>query len=56
MLWFTERDADKIGEVTTAGKFKEFDVPTAQAQPSGLTIGPDGAIWFSEVAGNKIDA
>ena len=39
---------------TIAGIFDEYTVPTANAQPYGITTGPDGALWFSESAGNKI--
>jgi virginiamycin B lyase len=33
---------------------KKFPVPTAKSLPSGITVGDDGNIWFSETAGNKI--
>jgi streptogramin lyase len=33
---------------------KKFTVPTAKSLPSGITVGGDGNIWFSETAGNKI--
>ena len=33
---------------------KRFTVPTAKSLPSGITVGADGNIWFSETAGNKI--
>ena len=33
----------------------EYPTPTtATSQPSGITLGPDGALWFTETAGNKI--
>jgi len=32
----------------------EFLVPTAGAFPQGIAAGPDGAIWFTETAANKI--
>ena len=32
----------------------EFPVPTAVSQPAEITVGPDGAIWFTEEGGNKI--
>ncbi len=32
----------------------EFTVPTASSQPFSLAVGSDGAIWFTEVNGNKI--
>ncbi len=28
--------------------------PTSDSQPLGITAGPDGALWFTEVRGNKI--
>jgi virginiamycin B lyase len=32
----------------------EFVVPTASSQPFEIVTGPDGALWFTELAGNKI--
>jgi streptogramin lyase len=32
----------------------EFPLPTANAGPAGITLGPDGALWFVEYSGNKI--
>ena len=42
-----------------SGAFTSFPVPTPKAfsgnvQPTGITVGPDGNIWFTENAGNKI--
>jgi virginiamycin B lyase len=34
--------------------FTEYTIPTAGSAPSGITAGPDGALWFTESAGNKI--
>ena len=55
-LWFTEPNVlgpIKIGRVTTGGVFSEFTLPANTAPPSGqangltgITAGPDGAIWF----------
>ncbi len=53
-LWFTERDANKIGRITTAGAITEFAIPTAGSSPMGITAGPDGALWFTEFNGSKI--
>jgi virginiamycin B lyase len=33
---------------STAFAIDEFNVPTASSQPSGIAVGPDGAIWFTE--------
>jgi hypothetical protein len=37
-----------------SGCFTEFPIPTAGSQPSGITVGPDGALWFTETSGNNI--
>jgi streptogramin lyase len=29
-------------------------VPTAGSSPTSITVGPDGALWFTEQTGNKI--
>jgi virginiamycin B lyase len=34
--------------------FSEFPVPTANSSPWAITAGPDGNVWFTESAGNKI--
>jgi uncharacterized repeat protein (TIGR01451 family) len=53
-LWFTERDANKIGQITTAGVITEFTVPTASSAPYGMAAGSDGALWFPEEGAGKI--
>jgi virginiamycin B lyase len=32
----------------------EFDVPTANSTPQDIVLGPDGKLWFTELAANKI--
>jgi virginiamycin B lyase len=32
----------------------EYAVPTAGSAPTGIAAGPDGALWFTELSGNKI--
>jgi len=39
---------------TTGGTITEFPIPTAKSGPNGITAGPDGNLWFTEEAGNKI--
>ncbi len=34
--------------------FTSYTVPTFNAEPFGITAGPDGALWFTEQTGNKI--
>ena len=53
-LWFTETNGNKIGRITTSGRFTEFTIPTPNSNPVGITAGPDGALWFAESDGNNI--
>lgn len=65
-IWFTESSSNKIGEInTTTHAITEFPVaPTSvtsggivtssPATPKGITTGPDGNIWFTEVYGSRI--
>jgi len=36
--WFTEFAGNKVASITTAGKFAEYNVPSAEAEPSGITV------------------
>ncbi|HWD09089.1 MAG TPA: hypothetical protein VHA57_08350 [Actinomycetota bacterium] len=52
-LWFVDQGNNAIGEITPGGAVTEFAVPTAHAfspnvSPVGLTVGPDGNLWFTE--------
>lgn len=67
-LWFTEVcspslsvnqqcatvGGNQIGRITPNGAIIEFPVPTANSLPAFITAGPDGNLWFTENAGNKI--
>ncbi len=37
---------DKIARVTTDGQVTMFDTVSPHGKPSGITVGPDGALWF----------
>lgn len=52
-MWFTEFATDKIGRVTNAGKFTEFNL-AKDSQPTSIVAGPDGALWFTAQKGNSI--
>jgi virginiamycin B lyase len=56
-LWFTEF-YDHIGCITPAGAMHEFAVSTPATQsprnPSSITVGPDGNIWFSELSVSRL--
>jgi FG-GAP-like repeat/FG-GAP repeat len=49
-----ENSADKIGRITTAGVITEFPMPIRGSFPVGITMGTDGALWFTEAQANKI--
>jgi streptogramin lyase len=54
-LWFTERDANKIGQMSTAGVLlNEYTIPTANSSTNNITVGPDGNLWFTEETANQI--
>jgi virginiamycin B lyase len=42
------------GARAAGGVLEEVRVPTALAHPTGMATGPDGAMWFTESATNKI--
>jgi virginiamycin B lyase len=59
-LWFTEPGnpdnvssglVGKIGRFTTGGSYTEYPIPTTQGWPFDITVGPDGALWFTEFVG-----
>ncbi len=52
-LWFTERQSNKIGQIT-AGGVVDYAIRTANSQPTSIAMGSDGALWFTESAGNRI--
>jgi virginiamycin B lyase len=33
---------------------REFPLPTSNSGPTGITLGPDRALWFTELNANKI--
>ena len=35
-------------------RITEYPLPTPDSAPGGLTVGPDGALWFTENDANKI--
>lgn len=53
-LWFTEREANRVGKITAAGVITEFVVPTPFALPEGISTVGGGDAWFTEFGANKI--
>ena len=37
-----------------AGIFAEFPIPSLATDPAGITVGPDGNLWFTETNGNQV--
>ena len=52
-LWFTNRQGDSIGRITTAGTFTHHDLP-AGTQPAALAFDANGAVWFTDPAASKV--
>ena len=61
-LWFTEVLVNqqhtiiigsKIGRISPSGSITEFPLPTANSYSDGITTGPDGNLWFTEVLVNQ---
>src|SRR4051794_19241783 len=36
------------------GTITEYTIPTINSTPRGIVAGPDGRLWFTEYAGNKV--
>jgi len=55
-LWFSlpsQGTGNAIGRMTVAGAYSQFTVPPdGPGAPGGLTVGPDGALWFSGQVGS----
>jgi virginiamycin B lyase len=51
-LWFTQLGRSKIGSITTGGAITEYPPGSSNldAPADGITLGPDGALWFTEFA------
>jgi virginiamycin B lyase len=59
-IWFTEpgistTSIGKIGRISPSGSFTEYSVAAlpgaGNAEPNGITTGPDGALWFTLTLG-----
>lgn len=53
-FYFTDSTLDKIGQFFFRGhRVAFYHIPTANSQPTALTIGLDSQVYFVETAGNK---
>jgi streptogramin lyase len=53
-LVFSDPGQNKIGQITTSGTVTENSIPTANAGPMGLAVGPDQKVYFAENTASKI--
>ena len=37
-----------------AAQITEYPIPTANSGPHGITVAPDGSVWFTEIEAGKI--
>ncbi len=51
VMWFTESGFDTIGRISVAtGIVREFDEGITNGEPTGIAVGPDGNVWFTEAS------
>src|ERR1700683_3618277 len=43
-MWFTEEGASAIGRIDERGSVRQFALPSTNAQPEGIALGPDSAL------------
>jgi streptogramin lyase len=53
-VWFTEKNANKLGRYSLGGVLTEYNVPTAASAPDQIVANSDGNVWFTERNGRKI--
>lgn len=54
VIWFALESGNAIGTLNQSAKYTLLNLPNAGSGPYGITCGPDGQIWFTEYAGNRI--
>lgn len=56
VIWFTEPTTNAIGRLihSTPPTWRQWTVPTPNANPYDLVFDNNGNIWFTEYSGNKI--
>lgn len=50
----TVRRTVDLVRLSSGATFTEFPLPTANSVPNVISVGPDGALWFTEGGANKI--
>ena len=52
-LWFTYGSGEEnagVGCITPAGDAGQYPAPKHSSNPEGITVGPEGAIWFTDAS------
>jgi virginiamycin B lyase len=52
--WFVDAASDRLGRLTTAGGLSWFTPAVAGSQLTGVTVGPDLALYVTQLAGNSV--
>ena len=47
-IWYTNYTGNAIGRLTTTGVITQYALPVSGSQPNGITVGSDGALWFTQ--------
>jgi virginiamycin B lyase len=50
-MWFTEEGAGAVGRIDARGRVRQFALTSANAQPMGIALGADGALYVAENEG-----
>ena len=56
-VWYLDAGRNSVGHLTFPGGVQhidEFGIPTNPADPGYITLGPDGALWFTELSVNFV--
>jgi virginiamycin B lyase len=53
-VWATLQNANKLLRIAPTGEKTAFDVPTRASGLGDVAVGAGGAVWFLEIAANKI--
>jgi virginiamycin B lyase len=55
-LWYTDQSQSQIVQFSPGSKtvLKRYQTATLNANPVGIVVGKDSALWFAEYNGNKI--
>ncbi len=53
-IWFTEGDNNAISRLAPDGQVRSHRLPTPNAEPTSIALGPRGQVWFAEMDGGKI--